>query len=61
MARPGEYSERAFRNGKLDLAQAEAVADLIAAGSEAAARAARRALDGDFSQRVDALAAQVLA
>jgi len=61
MARPGEYSERAFRNGKLDLAQAEAVADLIAAGSEAAARAARRALDGEFSQRVDALAAQVLA
>jgi len=61
MARPGEYSERAFRNGKLDLAQAEAVADLIAAGSEAAARAARRALDGDFSQRVDMLAAQVLA
>jgi tRNA modification GTPase len=61
MARAGEYSERAFRNGKLDLAQAEAVADLIAAGSEAAARAARRALDGAFSQRVDALAAQVLA
>lgn len=61
MARAGEYSERAFRNGKLDLAQAEAVADLIAAGSQAAARAARRALDGAFSQRVDALAAQVLA
>jgi len=61
MARPGEYSERAFRNGKLDLAQAEAVADLIAAGSEQAARAARRALDGDFSRRVDLLAAQVLA
>jgi len=61
MARPGEYSERAYRNGKLDLAQAEAVADLIAAGSERAARAARRALDGDFSRRVDVLAAQVLA
>jgi tRNA modification GTPase len=61
MAHAGEYSERAFRNGKLDLAQAEAVADLIAAGSEAAARAARRALDGAFSQRVDTLAAQVLA
>jgi tRNA modification GTPase len=60
-ARPGEYSERAYRNGKLDLAQAEAVADLIAAGSEQAARAARRALDGVFSQRVDALAAQLLA
>jgi tRNA modification GTPase len=61
MARAGEYSERAFRNGKLDLAQAEAVADLIAAGSERAARAARRALQGAFSQRVDALAAQLLA
>jgi tRNA modification GTPase len=61
MARPGEFSERAYRNGKLDLAQAEAVADLIAAGSERAARAARRALDGDFSRRVDALAARILA
>lgn len=61
MARPGEFSERAFLNGKLDLAQAEAVADLIAAGDERAARAARRALDGVFSQRVDALAAQLLA
>jgi len=54
-ARPGEFTERAYRNHKLDLAQAEAVADLIAAGSEAAARAARRSLDGAFSQRVDAL------
>lgn len=54
-ARPGEFTERAFINGKLDLAQAEAVADLIAAGSEAAARAARRSLDGVFSQRVQAL------
>jgi tRNA modification GTPase len=60
MARPGEYSERAFRNGKLDLAQAEAVADLIAAGDLRAARAARRALDGEFSRWVDALAAQLL-
>ena len=50
-ARPGEFSERAFLNGKLDLAQAEAVADLIASGSEAAARAALRSLDGEFSQR----------
>ena len=56
MARPGEFSERAFLNGKLDLAQAEAVADLIAAGDARAARAARRALDGDFSRRVDTLA-----
>ncbi len=61
MARPGEFSERAFHNGKLDLAQAEAVADLIAAGDACAARAARRALDGEFSRRVDALAAQLLA
>ena len=51
-ARPGEFTERAFLNDKLDLAQAEAVADLIAAGSEAAARAARRSLDGEFSRRV---------
>ncbi len=55
-ARPGEFSERAFLNGKLDLAQAEAVADLIAAGDVRAARAARRALDGEFSRRVEALA-----
>jgi tRNA modification GTPase len=53
MARPGEFTERAFLNHKLDLAQAEAVADLIAAGSERAARAARRSLEGEFSRRVD--------
>jgi tRNA modification GTPase len=51
-ARPGEFTERAFLNEKLDLAQAEAVADLISAGSDAAARAARRSLDGVFSKRV---------
>ncbi len=51
-ARPGEFSERAFLNGKIDLIQAEAVADLIAAGSEAAARAALRSLDGEFSAQV---------
>jgi tRNA modification GTPase len=56
IARPGEFSERAFLNGKLDLVQAEAVADLIAAGDARAARAARRSLDGVFSRRVDALA-----
>jgi tRNA modification GTPase len=61
MARAGEFSERAFRNGKLDLAQAEAVADLIAAGDVRAARAARRSLDGEFSGRVEALAADLLA
>ena len=54
-ARAGEFTERAYLNGKLDLAQAEAVADLIAAGSEAAARAARRSLEGVFSRRVDAV------
>src|SRR5690606_10648496 len=60
-ARPGEFSERAFLAGKLDLAQAEAVADLIAAGDASAARAARRALDGEFSRRIDAIAADLLA
>jgi len=55
LAQPGEFTERAFLNGKLDLAQAEAVADLIAARSEAGARAALRSLDGLFSQRVRAL------
>ena len=54
-ARAGEFSERAFLNGKLDLAQAEAIADLIAARSEAQARAAQRSLEGEFSQRVRAL------
>lgn len=55
IARPGEFSERAFLNGKLDLAQAEAVADLINAGSEAAARSALRSLAGEFSRRVRAI------
>lgn len=52
-ARPGEFSERAFLNGKLDLAQAEAIADLIESRSEAAARGALRSLQGAFSQEVD--------
>ncbi|WP_363800788.1 tRNA uridine-5-carboxymethylaminomethyl(34) synthesis GTPase MnmE [Lysobacter firmicutimachus] len=60
-ARPGEFSERAFLEGRLDLAQAEAVADLIAAADVRAARAARRALDGEFSRRVEALAGDLLA
>lgn len=51
-ARPGEFSERAFLNGRLDLAQAEAVADLVEADSPAAARAAMRALQGVFSEEV---------
>ena len=54
-ARPGEFSERAFLNGRLDLAQAEAIADLIDAGSAAAVRAASRSLHGEFSRRVAAL------
>ena len=52
---PGEFSERAFLNDKLDLAQAEAVADLIDAGSEQAARASLRSLNGAFSEQVHGL------
>jgi tRNA modification GTPase len=59
-AEPGEFTERAFLNGKLDLAQAEAVADLIDAGTEAAARSAARSLDGVFSRQVDALHGQLV-
>jgi tRNA modification GTPase len=55
LARPGEFTERAFLNGKLDLAQAEAVADLIAARSQAGARAALQSMEGVFSHKVDAL------
>lgn len=55
LAEPGEFSRRAFLNGKLDLAQAEAIADLIDAGSREAARAALRALEGEFSRRVNTL------
>lgn len=53
LARPGEFTERAFLNSKLDLVQAEATADLIDAESEQAARAALRSLQGDFSQRIN--------
>jgi tRNA modification GTPase len=60
LARPGEFTERAFLNDKLDLAQAEAVADLIDASTEAAARSAGRALAGAFSQRVRALSEGVV-
>ena len=55
MARPGEFSERAFLNGKMDLAQAEAVADLIDASTEAAARSAAASLSGAFSTEVNRL------
>ena len=54
-AQPGEFTQRAYLNGKLDLAQAEAVADLIDAASEAAARAALRSLEGEFSVQVRSL------
>jgi tRNA modification GTPase len=53
MARPGEFSERAFLNNKMDLAQAEAVADLIESSTEQAARSAIRSLQGDFSKRIN--------
>ncbi len=55
LARPGEFTERAFLNGKLDLAQAEAVADLIESSTNAAARSAVRSLQGEFSRQVNAL------
>lgn len=55
LAQPGEFSERAFRNGKLDLAQAEAIADLIDASTEAAARSASRSLGGAFSREISTL------
>ena len=55
VAQPGEFTERAFLNDKLDLAQAEAVADLIDASTEAAARGASRSLAGEFSREIHAL------
>ncbi len=55
LAEPGEFTQRAFLNGKLDLAQAEAVADLIDASTETAARSAARALEGALSKEVNAL------
>ena len=59
-ARPGEFTQRAFLNDKLDLAQAEAVADLIDAGSQEAARAAMRSLRGEFSAMVRGLTEAVI-
>ena len=59
-ARPGEFSERAFHHDKLDLVQAEAIADLIAAGSAEAARAALRSLSGEFSSEIHALDLRVM-
>jgi tRNA modification GTPase len=60
LATPGEFTQRAFLNDKLDLAQAEAIADLIDSGSAQAARAALRSLQGDFSARVYELGERVL-
>jgi len=54
-AEPGEFSKRAFLNGKMDLVQAEAVADIIDASSEQSARSALRSLSGEFSKQVNAL------
>lgn len=61
LARPGEFTERAFLNDKMDLAQAEAVADLIDSASRGAARSALRSLEGGFSRRIAAVDAQLLA
>lgn len=60
LARPGEFSERAFLNDKLDLAQAEAIADLIDATSQQAARSALRSLQGEFSQRIHTLVEEII-
>jgi tRNA modification GTPase len=60
LALPGEFTQRAFLNDKLDLAQAEAVADLIDASTEQAARSAARSLAGEFSEAIHALVARVI-
>jgi len=60
LARPGEFSERAFLNGKIDLTQAEAVADLINAASKQAARSAIRSLQGEFSREIHRLNEKII-
>jgi len=60
LARPGEFSERAFLNDKLDLTQAEAIADLIDCTSEQAVRSAQRSLQGEFSKRINELLAKLI-
>jgi tRNA modification GTPase len=60
LARAGEFSERAFLNGKVDLAQAEAIADLIESGSRAAAKAAMRSLEGLFSKQIHELVDDII-
>ena len=59
VAQPGEFTERAFLNDKIDLAQAEAIADLIDASTETAARSAARSMSGEFSKAVNALLSQL--
>jgi tRNA modification GTPase len=61
MARPGEFSERAFLNGRIDLVQAEAIADLIDSASESAARSALRSLSGRFSEAVHTIVEELVA
>lgn len=60
IAEPGEFTERAFLNNKIDLAQAEAIADLIDASTESAARSAARSMSGEFSYAVNALLEQLI-
>lgn len=60
MAKPGEFSLRAYLNDKIDLAQAEAIADLIDASSEQAARSALRSLQGDFSKKINSLVEKII-
>ena len=60
LAEPGEFTQRAFLNDKIDLAQAEAIADLIDASTEAAARSASRSLGGAFSREIEALREQMI-
>jgi tRNA modification GTPase len=60
LARAGEFSERAFLNGKIDLAQAEAIADLIESGSRAAAKASMRSLEGEFSKQIHELVETII-
>lgn len=60
LARPGEFSERAFLNNKMDLTQAEAIADLINASSEQAAKSALKSLQGAFSKKIDQLVAALI-
>jgi tRNA modification GTPase len=60
LARPGEFSERAFLNDKMDLAQAEAIADLIQASSETSARMALKTLQGEFSKKINQLNQQII-